>query len=139
MEGANMEREFINPKGGLESVPRGYSHVVKVRNPGAFVFIAGQGPVDENLELVGAGDIEAQTRATFENIKRNLEVAGARFSDIVKMQVFVSDIATQQWPVRNVRAEYIDIDNPSVSTMIEVSKFAIEGMMIEIDVIAVIE
>lgn len=134
-----MEREFINPTGGLRSVPRGYSHVVKVRNPGAFVFLAGQGPVDDKLELVGGGDIEAQTRATFENIKRNLEAAGARFSDIVKMQVFVSHIESQQWPVRNVRAEFIDVDNPSVSTMIEVSKFAIEGMMIEIDVIAVIE
>ena len=134
-----MEREFINPGGALKSIPRGYSHVVKVRNPGAMVFLAGQGPVDENLELVGFGDIEAQTRATFRNIQRNLEAAGANFSDIVKMQVFVSDIATQQWPVRNVRAEFIDVDAPPTSTMIEVSRFAIEGMMIEIDVIAVIE
>ncbi len=120
-----MEREFINPTGGLKSVPRGYSHVVKVRNPGAFVFIAGQGPVDGDLKLVGGGDIEAQTRTTFENIKRNLEAAGARFSDIVKMQVFLSDIATQQWPVRDVRAEYIDLDHPSVSTMIETDVIAV--------------
>ncbi len=134
-----MEREFINPTAGLKSVPRGYSHVVKVRNPGAFVFIAGQGPVDADLKLVGGDDIEAQTRATFENIGRNLDAAGARFSDIVKMQVFLTDIATQQWPVRNVRAEFIAVESPSVSTMIEVSKFAIEGMMIEIDVIAVVE
>ncbi len=55
------------------------------------------------------------------------------------MQVFPGDIATRQWPVRDVGAEYIDLDHPSVPTMIEVSKFAIEGMMIEIDVIAVIE
>jgi len=134
-----MEREFINPTDGLNSKPRGYSHVVKVRNPGAFVFIAGQGPVDADLKLVGAGDIEAQTRATFRNIQRNLEAAGAGFSDIVKMQVFLTDIDAQQWPVRNVRAEFIEVENPSVSTMIEVSKFAIDGMMIEIDVIAVIE
>ena len=134
-----MEREFINPSAGLKSKPRGYSHVVKVRNPGAFVFVAGQGPVDADLKLIGGDDIEAQTRATFENIKRNLEAAGARFSDIVKMQVFLTDIETQQWPVRNVRAEFIEVENPSVSTMIEVSKFAVAGMMIEIDVIAVIE
>ncbi len=134
-----MEREFINSTGASKSIPRGYSHVATVRNPGASVFLAGQGPVDENLKLVGGGDIEAQTRATFENIGRNLDAAGARFSDIVKMQVFLTDIATQQWPVRNVRAEFIEVESPSVSTMIEVSKFAIDGMMIEIDVIAVIE
>ena len=106
-------------------MPRGYSHVVKVRNPGAFVFIAGQGPDDADLKLVGAGDIEAQTRATFENIKRNLKTAGARFSDIVKMRVFLADIETQQWPVRSARAELIEVDNPSVSTMIETDVIAV--------------
>jgi 2-iminobutanoate/2-iminopropanoate deaminase len=132
-----MEREFINPPGGLKSIPRGYSHAIKVKNPGAMIFIAGQGPVDENLKLVGEGDIEAQTRKTFENIGRTLAAAGASFKDIVKMIVFCSDIDAQQWPIRNVRGEFIDVDHPPVSTMIEVSKFAIKGMMIEIDVIAV--
>ena len=132
-----MEREFINPPSGLKSIPRGYSHAIKVKNPGSMIFVAGQGPVDENLQLVGAGDIEAQTRKTFENIGRALAAAGAGFKDIVKMIVFCSDIDTQQWPIRNVRGEFIDVDHPPVSTMIEVSKFAIKGMMIEIDVIAV--
>jgi len=131
-----MDRSYINPGGALNSLPRGYSHAIKVANPGSLLFIAGQGPVDENLKLVGAGDIEAQTRATFLNIKRNLEAAGASFKDIVKMIVFCSDIDHQQWPIRNVRAEFIDVEHPPVSTMIEVSKFAIKGMMIEIDVIA---
>ena len=133
-----MERQFINPPGGLKSIPRGYSHAIKVTNPGALLFIAGQGPIDENLKLIGEGDIEAQTRATFRNITRTLEAAGGSCSDIVKMIVFCSDIDNQQWPIRNVRAEFIDVDHPPVSTMIEVSKFAIKGMMIEIDVTAVI-
>jgi 2-iminobutanoate/2-iminopropanoate deaminase len=133
-----MERQFINPPGGLKSIPRGYSHAIKVTNPGSLLFIAGQGPIDENLKLIGEGDIDAQTRATFRNIKRTLEAAGGSCADIVKMIVFCSDIDNQQWPIRNVRAEFIDVDHPPVSTMIEVSKFAIKGMMIEIDVTAVI-
>ena len=44
-----MQREFINPKGHLNSIPRGYSHVVKVKNPGTFIYVAGQGPVNEKL------------------------------------------------------------------------------------------
>ncbi len=132
-----MEREFINPKGALNSIPRGYSHAIKVKNPGSMIFIAGQGAIDANLKLIGEGDIETQTRVTFQNIKEKLDLAGATFKDIVKMIVFCSDIETQQWPIRNVRAEFIDVDHPPVSTMIEVSKFAVPGMMIEIDVIAV--
>ena len=132
-----MQREFLNPTGGMKSVPRGYSHAVKVRNPGTLVFVAGQGALDENMKLVGSNDIEAQTRQTFTNIKRSLEAAGASFRDVVKMVVYLLDIQSHQWPVRNVRAEFIDVDNPPVSTMVQVSQLAIPGMMVEIDVIAV--
>lgn len=133
-----MDKQYLNPDGALKSIPRGYSHAIKVSNPGSLLFLAGQGPVDENLGLVGGDDIEAQTRKTFQNIERLLKVSGATFGDIVKMIVFCSDIDSQQWPIRNVRAEFIDVDNPPVSTMIEVSKFAIPGMMIEIDCIVAI-
>lgn len=133
-----MQREFINPKGHLHSIPRGYSHVVKVKNPGTFIYVAGQGPINEKLELIGLGDIEAQARATFQNIKRNLETAGAGFADVVKMTVYLLDVKNHQWPVRNVRAEFIDTENPPVSTMVEVSRLAIDGMLIEVDVMAVL-
>lgn len=133
-----MEREFINLKGALNSIPRGYSHVVKVKNPGTFVYVAGQGPINDKLELIGPGDIEAQARATFQNIKRNLEAAGATFNEVVKMNVFVTDIKNHQWPVRNVRAEFINKENPPVSTMVEVPRLAIDGMMIEVEVVALL-
>ena len=133
-----MERRFINPSNALNSLPRGYSHTVRVDKPGAIVFVAGQGPIDDNLGLVGGDDFEAQVRATFQNIQRCLSEAGATFDDVVKMNVFVTDIKTQQWPFRNVRAEFINRDNPPVSTMVEVSRLAIDGMMVEVDLFAVL-
>jgi enamine deaminase RidA (YjgF/YER057c/UK114 family) len=133
-----MERKFINPGNALNSIPRGYSHAITVSNPGKLVFVAGQGAIDENLNIVGEGDIEAQTRQTFRNLDRTLKESGATMKDIVKMTVFCSDVASQQWPIRNVRGEFIDAENPPTSTMIQVSGFAVKGMMIEIDVIAVV-
>lgn len=131
-----MERRFINPAGALKSIPRGYTHVIRVDQPGALVYVAGQGPVDRDLKLVGAGDFEAQVRATFQNIQRCLEEAGATFDDVVKMTVYVTDIKNQQWPFRNVRSEFINKENPPVSTMVEISRLAIDGMMVEVDVVA---
>ena len=97
----------------------------------------GQGPVDSERNLVGEGEIEAQTRQAFKNLANKLEAAGATFADIVKMVVYVQDIEKNQWPVRNVRAEFIDVDHPPVSTMIEVTRLAKDGGLIEIDVIVV--
>jgi 2-iminobutanoate/2-iminopropanoate deaminase len=133
-----MERRFVNPPGALNSIPRGYSHAVRVDRPGAIVFVAGQGPIDENLNLVCPGDFEGQVRQTFRNIGRALEEAGAVFADVVKMNVFVTDIKAQQWPFRNVRAEFINTQNPPVSTMVEISRLAIDGMMVEVDLFAVV-
>jgi enamine deaminase RidA (YjgF/YER057c/UK114 family) len=137
MEEGKVQREFLNPVGGMKSVPRGYSHAVKVKNASTLVFVAGQAALDENMKLVGPNDIEAQTRQTFMNIKRSLDAAGVGFKDVVKMVVYLIDIQSHQWPVRNVRSEFIDKDHPPVSTMVQVSQLAIPGMMVEIDVIAV--
>lgn len=133
-----MTIKHINPTGALKSIPRGYSHVVRADNVGSVVVVAGQGAVDENLKLVGGDSIEEQTRATFRNIERNLKAAGAGWKDVIKMNIFCSDVANQQWPIRNVRSEFIDVNNPPVSTMIQVSGFAIPGMLLEVDVYAVL-
>jgi enamine deaminase RidA (YjgF/YER057c/UK114 family) len=133
-----MSIKHINPTGALKSIPRGYSHVVRADNVGSVVVVAGQGAVDENLKIVGADSIEEQTRVTFRNIARNLKAAGADWKDVIKMNIFCSDVATQQWPIRNVRSEFIQVDNPPVSTMIQVSGFAIPGMLLEVDVYAVL-
>lgn len=47
-------------------------------------------------------------------------------------------IKNHQWPVRNVRAEFINKENPPVSTMVEVSRLAIDGMLIEVEVVALL-
>jgi enamine deaminase RidA (YjgF/YER057c/UK114 family) len=133
-----MTIKHINPTGALKSIPRGYSHVVRADNVGSVVVVAGQGAVDENLKIVGGNSIEEQTRVTFRNIERNLKAAGADWKDVIKMNIFCSDVATQQWPIRNVRSEFIQVDNPPVSTMIQVSGFAIPGMLLEVDVYAVL-
>ena len=134
-----MSIKHINPTGALKSIPRGYSHVVRADNVGSVVVVAGQGAVDADLKIVGGDSIEEQTRVTFRNIERNLKAAGAGWKDVIKMNIFCSDVATQQWPIRNVRSEFIQVDNPPVSTMIQVSGFAIPGMLLEVDVYAVLQ
>lgn len=130
-----MPKEVINPTNLWDASPRSYSHVVKVTNPKSLIFVAGIAAVDENIKIV-SDDIKEQTRKCFENIKKELFAAGADLSDICDMTVYLLDIDNHKWPVREARAEFFESGSEPVSTMIQVSKFAIDGMLIEIDVIA---
>jgi enamine deaminase RidA (YjgF/YER057c/UK114 family) len=133
-----MQVEFINPPGTFNPIPRGFSHVVKVREPGALVFIAGQAPMDDNAQVIRPGEIEPQARAAFEGAKRCLAAAGATFEDVVKMVVYLVNLKENHTAFRKVRAEYVHHTNRPVSTMIEVKGLALEGMLVEIDLIAAI-
>jgi enamine deaminase RidA (YjgF/YER057c/UK114 family) len=130
-----MPKHVINPEGLWDSGPRSYSHVVKVTNPQSLIFVAGMAAVGPDFKVV-TDDIKEQTRVCFQIIEKELAAAGATLDDICDMTVYLLDIDNHKWPVREARAEFFADDRMPVSTMIEVSKFAIEGMLIEIDVIA---
>ena len=84
-----MAKERLYPKGMLK--PRGsYSQVVS-SDPGRMIFTAGQVALDDEGKIVGVGDIRAQTRQVFENIKRAVEAAGGTLNDIVSMTVYTTN------------------------------------------------
>jgi enamine deaminase RidA (YjgF/YER057c/UK114 family) len=118
---------------GLAAGP-GYSHAVTGR--GRLVAISGQVALDENGQLVGAGDLEAQARQVFANLDRALAAAGASFTDVIKLNFYLTDIS-QIAVVRPVRDEYVDTARPPASTAVQVGALFMPGLMIEVDAWAV--
>ena len=114
-----------------------FSNGVKVTG-GELLFVSGQLAKDANSELVGKGDIKAQTRQVLENIKVVLDQAGATFSDIVRVTVFIKDMS-QFRDIHDVRLQYFDENNLPASTMVEVTGFVDDDALIEIDAVAVID
>jgi reactive intermediate/imine deaminase len=129
--GAVVER--MNPAG--LSTPTGYSHVVSTRG-GRTVYIAGQIALDAQGNLVGKGDLAAQTRQVFANLEVALKAAGATFANVVKTNYYLRD-ASQIAVVREIRAKYFTKELPA-STLIEVSRLAQPDFLIEIEVVAVV-
>jgi len=113
-----------------------YSNAVKVK-ANHFLFIKGMTARDIDNNVVGKGDIKAQTRQVLENIKIILEAAGCTFAHVVKMTLFVIDI-NQSKEIHEVRAEYFKQDYPA-STMVQVSRLASEDLLIEIEAIAALD
>jgi 2-iminobutanoate/2-iminopropanoate deaminase len=118
------------------STPTGYSHVVEVTGPAKTIYVAGQIAFDKDGKVVGAGDMKAQAEQVFKNLQAALTAAGAKFSDVVKMNTYVTDM--EQAPaVREVRARYFGTTTPA-STLVQVVKLARPELMIEVEVIAVV-
>ena len=113
----------------------GYSHAVGAT--GRLVAIAGQVAMDEDGELVGPGDPEAQAERVFENLRQVLAAAGASFSDVIKFGIFVTDIEILP-AVRDVRDRYVDTARPPASTAVQVVALFRPGYLLEIEALAVV-
>lgn len=134
MTTSTINARFINPP--AISKPTGYTHVVEVTG-GKTVYISGQIAFDAAGNVVGVGDLAAQTQQVFANLKAALESVGADFSHIVKWTFFVRDMS--QLPIiREIRNQYTNPAQPPASTAVEVSRLAHPDLLIEIEAIAVI-
>jgi reactive intermediate/imine deaminase len=116
------------------STPTGYTHVVEVAGPVKMIYIAGQVALDKGGAVVGAGDMRAQAEQVFRNLSAALAAAGARFEDVVKMNVYLTDIA-QAPAVREIRARYFGATTPA-STLVQVAALARPELMLEVEVVA---
>ena len=118
------------------SKPTGYTHVVEVTGPAKTVYISGQIALDKEGTVVGAGDMKAQAEQVFRNLQAALEAAGAKFSDVVKMNTYITDMDKAP-AVREVRARYFGETAPA-STLVQVVHLARPEFLLEIEVIAVV-
>lgn len=121
---------------GRFSGPVAFSSGVRVSG-GDLLFISGQLAWDGNMELVGKGDMAAQTRQVLENIARVLERAGGTFADIVRVTVYVKSMDELR-AIHDVRLKYFPAEHLPASTLVQISEFVHPDALIEIDAVAAI-
>ena len=132
-----MEKHFFNPANMHR--PRGYTHAVAV-DGGRLIFIAGQVAFDHVGNLVGKGDLRAQTVKALDNLMAALAAAGATPADVVKLNTYVVNYRPADYPIiREARAHVFGGENPPASTLIGVQALAVEDLLIEIEAIAVVD
>jgi 2-iminobutanoate/2-iminopropanoate deaminase len=118
------------------SAPTGYTHVVEVSGPVKTIYISGQIAFDRSGALVGPGDMKAQAEQVFKNLEAALTVAGAKFSDVVKMNMYTTDMSQIQ-AIRDVRTKYFGSATPA-STLVQVVQLARPELMLEVEVVAAV-
>jgi enamine deaminase RidA (YjgF/YER057c/UK114 family) len=125
--------EFASPD--TLPAPAGYSHVVSLPAAGRLVWTAGQIPIAADGTVAPAGDWEAQTRLTFQNVGHALTAGGAGWADVVKLTFFVVDL--DGLPViRAVRDEFVDGRRPPTSSLVEVAGLIRPELLLEVEAVA---
>jgi enamine deaminase RidA (YjgF/YER057c/UK114 family) len=110
----------------------GYSRAVRIGN---IIEVAGTTAMNGD-ELIGKGDVYAQTKFILEKIERVLQQAGGSIKDVVRTRMFVTNI--KDWElVGKAHGEFFKKIKP-VATMVEVSKLITEDLLVEIEVTAIL-
>ncbi|HUG64690.1 MAG TPA: RidA family protein [Gaiellaceae bacterium] len=102
---------------------------------GDLVLVSGQAAIDENGQLVGVGDFDAQAEQTFRNLQRVLEAGGSSLDRVVKVTIFLTDMGN--FPkIVELRGQWFTPPYPA-DTIVEVTSLALPELEIEIEAIAV--
>ncbi len=120
------------------SMTKGYSHSVEIDLGNCkMVFISGQIALDNKGTLVGRDNLGEQTEQVFTNIKNIVAESGGTMDDVVKITIYMIDIAQVQ-AMRDVRDKFFNQQKPPTSTLVQVSKLVRDDLLIEIEATAII-
>jgi 2-iminobutanoate/2-iminopropanoate deaminase len=127
-----MAERILPPDFGAPTGP--WSPGVKAQ-PGEMLFIAGCVSVEADGSVVAPGDIVAQTHQVMKNFRAVVGAAGMEMSDVVKITNYLVDV--RDYPaMAAVRQQYLQEPYPA-STMVEVTGFLYQGLLVEIEGIAI--
>lgn len=103
---------------------------------GNLLFLSGQASIGADGSIVGAGDFNLQLEQTFANIEQVLAAAGSDLSKVVKVTIYLTDMAN--FPkILEARRRWFTPPYPADTTL-EVRSLALPELMVEIDVIAAV-
>ena len=131
-----MQVEHIQPEGIVKQ--GGYTDVITVTSPSKTIYIGGQNAIDSEGNLVGAGDLGAQTTKVLENVQACLHAAGATIEDIVKWTIYVEHGQELHTGFEAFMKIWGDRPNPPTLTVVQVVALAFPGALTEIEAIAVV-
>lgn len=108
-----------------------------MQGDGIVIHLTGQVVWSVSEGIMGNGDVEAQTRQCFENIKRLLEKVDGEIPDIVSITTYFTKRA-QLPSIQKIRTEYLKTGQEPVSTSVMVAGLGHEDFLVELTPVAVI-
>lgn len=132
------QRQAINPPEMYAAVPFGFSHAV-LQTGGRTLHLAGQVAWNAQCEVIGAGDLVAQTRQALANLRQVLAAVGATPRDVVRLRTYVVNHSPDKLgPMCAEIAAFYEGADPAPNTLLGVQALALPDFLIEIEATAVV-
>ncbi len=104
---------------------------------GDLIITSGQAAIDDQGNLVGVGDFDAQAEQTFRNVEAVLKAGGSSLDRVVKVTIYLTDMAN--FPkIMELRQKWFSKPYPA-DTIVEVRSLALPELEIEIEAMAVVD
>lgn len=134
-----MANTAINPAGLFQSRQYGFSQAVSASGRRT-IYFSGQVGWDEHEQVVGQGDLRAQTIQSLKNLQVCLQAAGAALPDVVSLRIYIrQDVIDQGSHIKDALLQFFPGDSPPAATWIGVPSLADPDFLVEIEAVAVID
>lgn len=130
------KKQHINPD-GLPKNPA-FSQAVVTQGSGKTIYIGGQDAIDAEGNIVGKGDIAAQTGQAMKNVQTVLKACGATFNDLVKLNIYVVNGQDITKGFEASREFFKNVTDQPIVTVVMVPALGHPDFLLEIDGIAFI-
>jgi enamine deaminase RidA (YjgF/YER057c/UK114 family) len=127
---------YVDPE-GLHKNPA-FTNVVVVEGPVRTIHVGGQNAVDASGNIVGKGNVAAQTEQVLRNMRAALAAGGAKPEHVIKWNLFVVEGQPLEAGFSAFRRAWGDRPNPPAITMAFVAGLANPDFLVEMDAVAVV-
>jgi enamine deaminase RidA (YjgF/YER057c/UK114 family) len=134
--GSTGSVRYINPDSLIKNPA--FTNVVVVEGNVKSVYIGGQDAINASGEIVGKGDIVAQTEQILANVRAALEAGGARAEHIIKWNIYIVEGQSLEEGFGAFQRAWPEVPNPPAITGVFVSALAHPDFLVEMDAVAVV-
>lgn len=136
-EDSGVSLTVVNPAGLYDPAPNGYSHAVVTKGGSRLAFVAGQGGEDASGALSPV--FAQQVRQAYANLRRALDAVGARPGQVAGITTYVVDYDPAMLAVMTFHVKETFGRALPAQTLVPVPRLALDGMLFEVDAVAVLE
>jgi enamine deaminase RidA (YjgF/YER057c/UK114 family) len=126
--------DFINPEGLMHSPA--FSQIAVTKGSGQTIYIGGQNAVTKDLEVIGKGDITAQTECILNNIETALRACDATLDDLFKLTIYIVQGQDVRKGFAGAQGFLKKLRHPPVITGVIVAGLTNPDYLVEIEAVA---